>query len=134
MMLDTGKCTIYKIQNTAEPGDMPIDTLVEITECWFGDLSFESSPSQHTESLEQIEIARRIRILQNREIAQKAVVVIGDDQYQIERVFHGQDAMQSYFSRGMIYDGSGELITDLSLSRVVIAYDVSTTKDSPVID
>ena len=125
MILDAGLCTVYKIQNIAEPGEMPIDGLVKIIECWFGELSFESSPRQYTESLEQVEIARKIRILQDRRISQKAVVVIGSEQYQVERVFHGQDAMESYFARGMIYDGTGEMITDLSLSRVVSAYDIS---------
>lgn len=124
MILDAGLCTVYKIENTAEPGEMPVDGLVKITECWFGELSFESSPRQYTESLEQVEIARKIRILQDRRISQKAVVAIGSDQYQVERVYHGQDAMESYFARGTTYDGTGELITDLSLSRVVSAYDI----------
>jgi len=112
MILDTGMCSVYKITNTAAPGDMPNETLVQITQCWYGELSFESSPVQFTENLEQVEIAQRIRILQNKSIAHKSVVVIGTDQYQVERLFHGKD------------EESGELISDLSLSRVGSAYDI----------
>ncbi len=113
MILDTGMCSVYKITNTAAAGEMPNETLVLITQCWYGELSFESSPVQFTENLEQVEIAQRIRILQNKSIAQKAVVIIGSDQYQVERLYHGKD------------DESSELITDMNLSRVVSAYAVS---------
>ena len=112
MILDSGICSIYKIRNTAAAGAMPNENLVLITQCWYGELSFESSPVQFTESLEQVEIAQRIRILQNRSISQKEIVAIGTNQYQVERLFHGKD------------EESGELITDLNLSAVVSAYDV----------
>lgn len=124
MILDSGICSVYKIQNTAEPGEMPREHLVKISDYWFGELSFESSPSQYTDSLEQVEIARRIRILQDRRIEQKVIVMIDGDQYRVERVFHGQDAVVPYFTRGAINDGTGEMITDMSLSRVVSAYDL----------
>lgn len=110
MILDTGTCKIYKITNTAAPGELPNENLVLIGEYCFGDLSFESSPKQITESLEQIETARKIRILQNKSIANKAVIVIDTDHYKVERAYHGEDKE------------SGELITDLSLSRAVSAY------------
>jgi len=110
MILDSGICQIYKVKNTARPGEMPNETLVQIAECWYGELSFESSPIQYTENLEQIEIAQRIRILQNRELQEKAVVIIDGQQYKVERLYHGKDIE------------SGELITDMNLSRVVKAY------------
>jgi len=113
VILDSGICSIYKITNTAAPGDMPNETLVLISNCWYGELSFESSPVQLTESLEQVEIAQRIRILQNRQIAEKAIVAIDGDQYQVERVYAGKDS------------DTNEAIMDLNLSRVVSAYAAS---------
>jgi len=113
MILDSGTCKLYRITNTAGAGKMPNSTLVLTAECWFGELGFESTPTQHTETLEQIEISRRIRILQNRTLENKTVVVIGTDQYKVERLYHGTDS------------DSGELITDISLSKVVSAYAVS---------
>lgn len=121
MILDTGICSVYKITNTSPAGSKPNESLVKIAEHWFGDLSFESSPIQYTDSLEQVEISRKIRILQNKSITQKAVVVIGSEQYKVERVYHGTDSPKQY-KRSM--DDSGEPITDLSLSRVVNAYAV----------
>jgi|SRR5665647_687592 len=113
MILDTGTCSIYKLTNTAAKGDQPNEIPVLIVTGWYGELSFESSPFQYTESLEQVEIVQRIRVLQNRSIQNKAVVKFGNDQYSVERVFHGVDKE------------SGELISDLSLSKVVNAYAIS---------
>ncbi len=121
MILDSGICKIYKMTDTSAAGDMPNETLVQIAECWFGDLSFGSSPVQHTDSLEQVEIARKIRILQNKAVIKKAVVVIGSDQYNVERVFHGIESRRA--NGRYIEENSGELISDLSLSQVVSAYD-----------
>jgi len=112
MILDTGMCSIYKITNTAPAGAKPKDGLVLISQQWYGELAFGSEPIDHTESLQQVEITQRIRVLQNRSITKKAVVAIGADQYQVERLYHGTD------------NESGERITDLSLSRVVSAYDL----------
>ena len=111
MILDSGICSIYRITNTAAAGDMPNETPVLIAQHWYGELSFESSPTQYTDSQEQVEIAQRIRILQNRAIDEKAIVRIGSDQYKVERLYHGTDKE------------SGELITDLNLSRMVSTYD-----------
>ena len=112
MILDSGICLVYKITNTAAAGEMPNETLSLIGQYWYGELSFESSPVQLTESLEQVEIAQRIRILQNKSMHKKTVVKIGSDQFYVERIFHGSD------------QESGELISDLSLSRVGSAYDI----------
>lgn len=112
MILDSGICSIYKIRNTAAAGAMPNETLVKISDNWYGELSFESSPFQQTESQEQVQISQRIRILQDKTISNKAIVIIGSAQYSVERLYHGKD------------DESGELITDLNLSTVVSAYDV----------
>jgi len=110
MILDKGICSIYKITNTAAPGDMPNETLVLIASCWYGELSFESSPIKFTESLEQVEIAQRIRIDRIDSIVNKTVVKIGTEQYYVERVYHGTD------------EDTNVPILDLNLSRVVNAY------------
>jgi hypothetical protein len=110
MILDSGICYIDAVRNIAVAGELPSCLLVRICTCYFGDLGYESATIQYTESMEQIEISRRIRVLQNKDIANKAVVTIGTDEYQVERVYHGVDSE------------SGELVSDLSLSKVVSAY------------
>ena len=112
MILDSGICKIYKIANTAGPGEMPNENKVKIAERWFGDLDFSSAPTQYTESLEQIEVSRKIRVLRVDEIVMKKTIVeIGVEAYMVERVYDGTDKE------------SGERISDISLSKVVGAYD-----------
>jgi hypothetical protein len=111
MILDTGLCNIYRLTNTAAAGDMPTETPELLAQLWYGELSFESSPIQNTESQENIEIAMRIRVLRTRNVCEKAVVRIGADDYQVERVYNGVDKE------------SGELISDLSLTRRASIYD-----------
>lgn len=110
MILDSGICGVYKLTNTAAAGDMPTETPVLVSRHWFGELGFESSPRQRTESQQVVETSRRIRILENRAIVEKTVVVIDTETYQVERVYHGKD------------QESGEAITDLSLTKGVSVY------------
>lgn len=112
MILDQGTCKIYKITNTAGAGEMPNENKVKIAERWFGDLDFSSAPTQYTESLEQIEVSRKIRVLRVDEIVMKKTIVeIGTEAYMVDRVYNGTD------------EESGERISDISLSKVVGAYD-----------
>ena len=111
MILDSGICKIYRLTNTAGAGNMPNETKALVAELWYGELSYESSPVRNTESQEQVEIATRIRVLRNRSIAEKAIVEIGTESYQVERVYNGVD------------QESGEQICDLSLARRDTIYD-----------
>lgn len=113
MILDKGICNIYQKVNTAGPGEMPAYQNQLIHQSWYGELSFETNPSRPTESREMIETDARIRILQNRQInnhdrAELAPASGGDPQpFEVTRAYHGAD------------EESGELITDLSLRKVV---------------
>lgn len=118
MLIDTGVYTAYKITNKSAAGKMPEDALVKIGEGWFKDLDFASTPAQYTDNLDQVIIERKIRILQNKDISNGCVVEIDDQQYHVERAYHGIDELLVYGRRS----GSGEQITDLSLTKVVAYY------------
>ena len=115
MNLDTGICTIYATENGAEAGKMPVDLLKFRHQSWYGELSFETAPAYPTEYREDGEVTTRIRILQNRAITNSDILIFTDlptpptdaEQYEITRAYHGRD------------DDSGELITDLTLRRVI---------------
>ncbi len=110
MILDKGICSIYRIENIAEPGNTPKEGLVLKCDSWYGELNFETIPVNAVMQ-EGIETSARIRILQNRGINNHDVVAIDNQQYEVTRAYHGVD------------DESGELITDLTLKKVVTAYD-----------
>ena len=114
MNLDKGICTVYRTEDTAAAGAKPVYKETAYFESWYGELNFETSPARPTDTRKEIRTDARIRILQNREIKEHDRVelsVFGNDpeHYEIERAYHGQD------------EESGELITDLTLKKVVPA-------------
>lgn len=116
MILDTGICKVYRKQNTASPGSKPVYENVLIHESYYGELNFETSPARPTENREEINTAARVRILQNRSIANHDRVKLlkfdsaerpeSDELFEITRAWHGTD------------ENSGERITDLTLEVV----------------
>lgn len=112
MILDKGICTVYHTEDTARAGAQPILTETPFFESWYGELSFETSPARPTETRREVRTDARIRILQNRQIREHDVVALSPytqdpERYEIERAYHGRD------------DESGELITDLTLKKVL---------------
>lgn len=111
MILDSGICTIFRKANTAEPGRKPVWGYRLIHRGWYGELNFETAPARPTEAREEVHTDARIRIYQNRSIANHDVAVLrdadavepGDTVYTVTRVYHGAD------------DESAALISDLSL-------------------
>ena len=108
MLLDKGIATVYRKENTAEPGGKPVWTNVQIHRGWYGELNFETSPARPTDAREEVRTDARIRILQNRAVNNHDRVTLeGTDgtttTYEVTRAYHGRD------------DESGEPITDLSL-------------------
>lgn len=102
MILDTGICTVFRKTDTSAAGSMPTVSYSPIWASWYGELSYETSPSWPTEGRKEQRIDGRIRILQNRQIKQNDVVVLehlarfadrssGQNVYRIVRAFHGQD-------------------------------------------
>ena len=112
MNLDKGICTVYRTMDTARAGAKPELTESAYFESWYGELSFETSPARPTDTRKEIRTDARIRIFQNREIKEHDHVALSvysqdPEHYEIERAYHGVD------------DESGELITDLSLKKVL---------------
>jgi len=116
LILDKGICTVYATENSAEAGKMPVDRLTQKHQSWYGELSFETSPAYPTEYREDVETSSRIRILQNRAVTSRDIVIFTDqtvspadaEQYEITRAYHGID------------EDSGEPITDLTIRRILV--------------
>lgn len=125
MILDSGICTIFKKTDVSEPGGMPVFALKMRTKAFFGLLDFATQQQWPTEGREEIEVAARIRILQDRHITNHDAIVLQDvdvetqsmtaeelhdafdvDVLEVIRAFHGHD------------DETGEPITDLTLKAV----------------
>lgn len=111
MILDKGICTVYRKENTAAPGAMPVWTDVAYHVSWYGELSFETREARPTENREEVRCDARIRVLQNRRINNHDRVELRQPDgeslvYEVTRAYHGVD------------DESGELISDLSLEVI----------------
>ena len=114
MILDDGICTVFDMVDEAEPGGKPKPKPVVKTMAWFGYLDFATAENWPTEGREETEVSTRIRILQDRSITNKNVVVLaetntieaGMERLEVTRAFHGHD------------DENGQPITDLTLKAV----------------
>lgn len=116
MILDRGICRVYRKTNTATAGSKPVFEDVLFHESYYGELNFETSPARPTERREEINTAARIRILQNRGIANHDRVKLEkfddaerpeeDEVFEVTRAYHGRD------------NDSGEDITDLTLEVI----------------
>lgn len=111
MILDSGICKVFRKANVAAPGAKPTFEDRLIHEGWYGELNFETAPANPTPDREEIRTDARVRILQNRRIANHDRVELIDSdgavvRYEVVRVYHGTD-----------YD-SGEAISDISLEVI----------------
>lgn len=115
MILDSGICSIYAIDNGAESGNLPTDKPRFKFQSWYGELSFETSAARPLPQQEAVKIAGRVRIHQNRSISNQDVIVFDStaEQFRIVRAFHGMD------------EDNGELITDLTYERLENNYDIA---------
>lgn len=102
MILDTGICTVFRKTDSAAAGGMPTATYAPIWCSWYRELSFETSPEWQTEGRKEQKADGRIRILQNRSIAQNDIVILeqlaayrdrsaGAAEYRVTRAYHGLD-------------------------------------------
>ena len=112
MLLDKGICTVFRETDTSAAtstatvitynGRMPIKGYTPIWASWYGELSFETSPVWQTDGRKELRTANRIRIQQNRSIAEDDVVVLEHLEsfgqrstdaivYRITRAWHGKD-------------------------------------------
>ena len=117
MILDSGICSVFRRNDTAQPGEMPRPSFKLLAQGWYGELSFETSPARPTAGRQELKTDARIRILQCRAIRQNDVVILreladyverqeGETVYRITRAYHGED------------EKSGDLISDLALEVV----------------
>lgn len=114
MILDSGLCCVFRARDTARSGDMPRSGYALLTQSWYGELSFETSPARPAQGRQELRTDARVRILQCRDIRQNDVVVLREDDgtdaprdkeraYRVTRAYHGKD------------DDGPAPITDLSL-------------------
>lgn len=114
MILDDGICTIFRKENVAKPGNMPVYEYKPISRHWYKELEFANVQTYPTTGREETQTDARIRILQDRRVTNHDVVVLANVQrmddvlkaYEVTRAYHGKD------------DDSSERITDLTLMRV----------------
>lgn len=114
MILDTGICTVFRKTDDSRPGGKPTYRYDVLCKHWYAELEYANVQTFPTESREETQTDARIRILQDRRIANHDVVVFANANrvqdvlkaYEVTRAYHGKDS------------DSGELITDLTLQRV----------------
>jgi len=102
MILDNGICTVLRRTNRA---------FSVVCKSWYGELSFETQPSQENQAV-GTQSAARVRIQQAREIIRGDVAVLRDTDtlsdaeayYEVTRAYHGNDG------------DNGQPITDLTLA------------------
>lgn len=115
MQLDKGICSVFRKVDMAQGVGMPQWEYVLTHQSWYGELDFATAEIYPTEYREEVKADARIRIHQNRLINNHFAVVMDADEtwsgdkefFEVTRAYHGHD------------DDSGELITDLTLERVM---------------
>ena len=102
MILDKGICSVFRVTDGAESGDMPLPVLTLLYQSWYGELNFETSPALPTEGRKELKTDQRVRVMQNRAIREHDVAVLidatketdipaGTPRYKIVRCYHGFD-------------------------------------------
>lgn len=117
MILSDGVCSIFGTVDKSPPGGMPDIGYEMKTMCFFGVLDFATAEAWPTDTREAVQVDARIRILQDRSVTNRDVVVLQEgvyevtddvERYEVTRAFHGHD------------DESGQPITDLTLRRLSV--------------
>lgn len=109
-MFDDGILTIYTVENTAPPGDMPTDGLVEKTSHYFKDMKVGINRF-YLAKQNNNEIERVVRIWQDREITTDMVCICDGVQYKIVQVQH-------------FFNANNLRVTELTLERLGELYGV----------
>lgn len=115
MQLDKGICSVFRKVDKAQGAGMPQWEYELVHQSWYGELDFATAEIYPTEYREEVKADARIRIHQCRAINNHFAVVMDEDEtweegketYEVTRAYHGRD------------NDSGELITDLTLERVM---------------
>ena len=111
MLLDEGILKIYKVVPEKTSTGMPEKRLKYYDEAWYSTIN--NSISEYYKAKQaDIEIEKRVEILQNKGVNTKDIITIDDIQYNVGRVFHG-------------IDEDDIPITDITLEKVVNNYEIS---------
>lgn len=113
MTFDDGILTVYSLANTAVPGRMPVEQLVEQSRHRYAELRAGVTRVYAAKGVkEQIDLF--VRIWQDREVRTGMYITDRNgDQYRIDDVRH-------------TYDEDGLRVSDITLSRLEKDYDVAT--------
>lgn len=114
MILDDGICTVFEPVDITPPGGMPVHGYRKKHQGWYEELDFATAQDWPTDDREEKKVDARIRMLQNRGITNKDVVVLADtdtvedgmERYEVIRAWHGHE------------QETGTPISDLTLERV----------------
>lgn len=104
MLLDSGVLKICSVENIANPGDMPIDKLVEKSKHWYGDRTVGMTRYFVAKQADN-EVERLVRIWQDKSITTRNYCVCDEVQYKILQVQH-------------LLDEDSLRVTDLTLERL----------------
>lgn len=113
MLFDSGTVTICRLVNKAEAGQMPDEHLTTVCAHLFGERTVGYGRQYAAKGVnEQVDLL--IRFWQDRRVRIGMYAVIDGEQYRIDNVQH-------------LLDGDGLKVTDLTLQRLEVLYDVSET-------
>ncbi len=114
MLHDSGILRVYSLQNTAPPGSMPVERLVDMKppcEYFYGEKTIGYGRQYAAKGVqEQVDLL--VQIWQDRRVRIGQFAVIDGEQYRIQNVQH-------------YVDENGLVVTDLTLQRKDGLYDVA---------
>ena len=109
-MMNDGILQIYQKIPTQNKSGQSIEVLKPYKNAFYGELSFVAKEWYEAKQSET-EVAKRVRIHQDKSICNKHVIVVGGVQYEVGRTF-------STTTR------QGVAVTDITLERVTAKYDI----------
>ena len=108
--MNDGILKIYRKIPAKSEGGMPIEVLEPYKTAFYGERSFVATEYYEAKQAET-EIAKKVRIHQDKTICNKHVVIVNGTQYGVGRTYSG--------------DAKGIAITDITLERVTADYDIA---------
>lgn len=111
MLLDEGILEIYKVVPVKTNTGKPEKKLEYYDKAWYSTIN--NSISEYYKAKQaDVEIEKRVEILQNKGVNTKDIIIIDNIQYNVGRVFHGTDE-------------DDIPITDITLEKVVNNYEIN---------
>ena len=108
--MNDGKLDIYRKVPAQGEGGQPVEVLKKYKTAFYGELSFTAT-EHYSAKQSETEIAKKVRIHQDKTICNKHVIKVDDIQYDVGRTY------------STIVKGTA--ITDITLERVTADYDIA---------